>query len=270
MNHVAAIIAENFGIMMGFAILLWLICIGLKDVSLIDRFWGPACALPGLLTLLQTHTLSTRTSILLTLSWIWAARLAYHITRRNWGSGEDYRYDIMMAKVSFPRSKHLKTLVHVFLLQAMLAVIISSPLQLGQIGLAHPLGVFSYIGICLWIVGILFEVIGDHQLRRFKADPRNKGQVMTLGLWSWTRHPNYFGDSTVWFGLFLIAVESDWGIYGIVGPLVLLYFLLKVTGVDLLEKSMRQRYDAYENYMQRTSSFIPMPPRKQISPESRA
>jgi steroid 5-alpha reductase family enzyme len=124
------------------------------------------------------------------------------------------------------------------------------------------LGVFAWLGIALAAIGILFEAIGDHQMAAFKSDPANHGKVMDRGLWRYTRHPNYFGDSCTWWGIYLVAAETSLGVWSIIGPLLLTWTLVKWSGAALLERRLRQSRPGYEEYLRRTSSFIPWPPAK--------
>ncbi len=144
--------------------------------------------------------------------------------------------------------------------------IVSLPVQLGQTGQGSGVGPLAVLGIVVWIVGLGFETIGDAQLARFKADPANTGAVMDRGLWRYTRHPNYFGDACVWWGIGLVAVDADLGLVGrvgaLVGPLVMTVLLVRVSGVALLEKSLQKRKPGYDAYIARTSSFVPRPPRR--------
>src|SRR6056297_1004034 len=260
---IATILLLNWGILLVFCTLLWVFCISLSDVSIIDRFWGPLCAAPGVLTLVQTGVYSAHALLLDSLSCIWALRLSYHITSRNWNKGQDARYEEKTSPELTRSSTAIGSLIYVFLGQGTLAWVISAPVQLGQFYSAgKQLSVLAFVGAAVWGVGFLFEAVDDWQLRRFKAKPENQGQIMDQGLWAWTRHPNYFGDSTVWFGLFLIAAENPLGIYGIVGPLVLLYFLIRLTGKALTEHVMLAKYSAYGDYMSRTSGFLPLPPKR--------
>ncbi len=135
------------------------------------------------------------------------------------------------------------------------------PLQLGQIHTESlALSTLAWIGAGVWVMGFTIEAVGDWQLRRFKLDPQNRGKILDRGLWAWTRHPNYFGDATVWFGLGIIALETPFGMYGFFGPVMMCYFLVKQTGVALTERVMLAKYPEYSEYMARTSAFIPLPP----------
>jgi steroid 5-alpha reductase family enzyme len=260
-SDVVVVVLANWGMLLAFAIMLWLVCMLRRDVSIIDRYWGPMCAAPGVLTLVQLGSYTPYALLLVCLSSIWALRLAYHITRRNWKTGQDFRYSEAESPIFTRSSSPLATLVFVFLGQASLAWFISAPIQLGQfdtVGLE--ISALSWVGVGVWTVGFLFEAVGDWQLRRFKANPQNRGRILEQGLWAWTRHPNYFGDSTVWFGLYLIAAGTPLGIYGALGPLLLLFLLVRVTGKDLTEKLMLAKHPAYSDYVRRTSGFFPLPP----------
>ena len=273
-HEIALILLKNWGFLLGFCLCLWAFCMSIKDASIIDRFWGPLCAAPSVLTLWQTDVYSLEAIILVALSVIWAARLSYHITTKNWNSGEDERYtEETSPALTRVGSSPLKTLVFVFFGQATLAWIISAPVQFGQLysspmgsidlhSIYKELNVFAWLGCGIWIIGFVVEMLGDLQLRLFKANPENKGKILDQGLWAWTRHPNYFGDSTVWFGLYFIALGSPIGIYSLFGPLILYYFLTRLTGKDLTERVMLAKYPAYQEYIDRTSAFFPLPPRR--------
>jgi steroid 5-alpha reductase family enzyme len=184
--------------------------------------------------------------------------LCIHITRRNWGGGEDRRYQAIRAR----NQPHfaLKSLYLVFALQAVLAWVISLPL-LPAILSDSPLGILDIAGAALWLVGFWFEAGGDWQLARFKADPANAARVMDRGLWRYTRHPNYFGDFTLWWGLYVIALAAR-GWWSIVGPLVMTVLLLRVSGVTLLERDIGERRPEYKEYVRRTNAFFPGLPRR--------
>jgi steroid 5-alpha reductase family enzyme len=140
--------------------------------------------------------------------------------------------------------------------------IVSLPVQIGQSDSSPEVGVVAVVGIIVYLIGLFFEVVGDAQLTRFKADPSNAGKVMDQGLWKFTRHPNYFGDSCVWWGIAIVAAESGSGAWGFIGAAVMTYFLRRVSGVTLLEKSLKKRREGYDAYIARTSPFFPRPPKK--------
>lgn len=241
--------------------LLWLWSIKLNNASIIDIFWGPACAIPVWLAFLLGDGYPPRKLLLLALVTLWAARLAIYLGFRNIGHGEDPRYTAMRAKAPANSQPHLFTLKKVFLLQGLIAWLISIPVQLGQISGNGELGILALLGTAIFLIGFAFETIGDYQLRRFKRKPENKGKLMTTGLWSWTRHPNYFGDAAIWFGLTLIAIENPIALIGVYSPFLMLFFLTKVTGKSLLEKGMSARYPEYDDYVKRVSGFFPRPPK---------
>ncbi|HEY1313230.1 MAG TPA: DUF1295 domain-containing protein, partial [Steroidobacteraceae bacterium] len=189
---------------------------------------------------------------------VWALRLSFYITVRNWGHGEDRRYVAIRARnePNFP----LKSLYLVFALQAGLAWIISLPLLAGILSDA-PWGAFDVLGAAFWVVGFSFEAGGDWQLARFKSDPANHGQVMDRGFWRFTRHPNYFGDFCVWWGFYLIAASAGaW--WSIIAPLLMSVLLMRVSGVTLLEKDIGERRPKYADYVRRTNAFFPGLPKR--------
>ncbi len=241
--------------------LLWLLSLKLKDASIVDIFWGMGFAMIAVTSYLVTGGFAARKQLITALTIIWGVRLAWHIGSRNIGKGEDYRYQAMRKKLGpmFP----LISLFTVFLLQGVLMWLISLPLQAAQIP-AQPdrLTVWDYAGLLVWLVGFLFEAIGDWQLRRFKSDPVNKGKLMDRGLWAFTRHPNYFGDALLWWGFYLIACAAGawWTMFS---PALMTFLLLKVSGVAMLERSLTKTKPEYEAYARRTNAFLPWFPKTQ-------
>ncbi|MEI2649746.1 MAG: DUF1295 domain-containing protein [Dermatophilaceae bacterium] len=195
----------------------------------------------------------------------WGGRLAWHLWRRTRGMGEDPRYVAILSAAPAGK-KFLYAVRRVFLTQGVIAWFVSLPLQVtAWTSTTHPahreIGLVGWIGAAVVVAGLLIEGIGDAQLARFKADPANKGRLMDQGLWSWTRHPNYFGDSVVWWGLWVIAAQVNPGWATVLSPAAMTFFLVKVSGVALLEKSMSQR-PGWAEYAARTSAFIPRPPKR--------
>ena len=190
---------------------------------------------------------------------LWGVRLAVYLFIRNRGAGEDYRYRAMRKRWGsrFP----LASLGTVFILQGVLMWIVSLPVQLGQVQESPDVGVLAWLGVAVWAVGLFFEAVGDAQLAQFKEDPANEGLVMDRGLWKYTRHPNYFGDACVWWGIALVAAETTVGRWGLIGAVAMTVLLRKVSGVPLLEKSLVKRRAGYEEYVARTSPFLPRPPK---------
>jgi steroid 5-alpha reductase family enzyme len=242
---------------------LWLISIRLKDVSFIDGFWAFGMVIMAALTYVQDHDgAAPRKLLLLGLTAIWGLRLAIHLFTRWRREGEDPRYARILGRLMEKKgwSFGKASLIQVFLLQAPLLYFVCLPAQLGQMSDA-PLGILAVIGSVMALAGIAFETIGDAQLRAFRADPASKGKVLDTGLWRYTRHPNYFGDVMTWWGIWLIAAESVPGRWSVFGPIILTLLLMKWSGVPLLEHGMKKTRPGYEDYVRRTSAFIPRPPK---------
>ncbi|MGP3775987.1 DUF1295 domain-containing protein [Streptomyces sp. SDT5-1] len=228
---------------------------------IVDVAWGLGFTAVAATTFLASAQAGdTGRRVLVTvLTAVWGLRLAAHIARRGRGHGEDPRYDRMLAKA--PGNRNLYALRMVYVLQGALVWLVSLPVQAAQY-ITAPLSAFAWAGTALWAVGMFFEAVGDAQLARFKADPANRGRIMDEGLWSWTRHPNYFGDFCVWWGLFLIACDAPAAAaVSVVSPLVMSLLLTKGSGKRLLERHMAQR-PGYAAYAERTSGFFPLPPRR--------
>jgi steroid 5-alpha reductase family enzyme len=241
-----------------FVTAVWLLSLRLRDASIADVFWGPGFALVALLAAAISPP-SARAVLLASLTCVWGLRLAFHIGSR-WlvKKEEDRRYRAMRAGWGdrFP----LASLFTVFLLQGALLWVVSLPLQAGgALGATRPLGPIDALGVLLFAVGLGFEAVGDAQLARFLADPANRGRVMETGLWRYTRHPNYFGDALLWWGLGLVgAATGAW--WSLVGPALMTFLLVRVSGVSLLEKDIAGRRPDYVAYVRRTSPFLPRPP----------
>jgi steroid 5-alpha reductase family enzyme len=204
----------------------------------------------------------TRRLLLAGLTTLWGGRLALYLFWRNAGHGEDPRYRAM--RRHWGDRFWIVSLGTVFLLQGTLMWVVSLPVQIGQVpDSPDSLGLVELLGVLVYAVGLFFEAVGDYQLARFKADPNNEGAVMDTGLWRYTRHPNYFGDFCVWWGLFIVAAATGVGVWSIFGPIVMTIFLLRVSGVALLERSITKRRPGYEEYIRRTNAFFPGPPRQQ-------
>ena len=232
----------------------WLVSLARKDASVVDSLWGPGFTVIAWTG--YTQEISPRAWIVLLLVTLWGLRLGAYLTYRNHGRPEDHRYAAMRAR---HRPFWLKSLYIVFLFQGALMLIIGSPLVIAMSSSA-PLGPLDMVGATLFAVGFSFEVVGDEQLRRFLLDPTHDGKVMDRGLWRYTRHPNYFGDATLWWGLacFAFSTGAWWCAYA---PALMTFFLLRVSGVTLLESTLPKRRPEYTEYMKRTSAFIPWPPR---------
>jgi steroid 5-alpha reductase family enzyme len=237
---------------------VWLASLLKRDVSIVDSLWPVMFLLAAVTYDLALVDTGPRAALLLMLVGIWALRLFVYITWRNWGEDEDRRYQAIRAN-NQPNFE-LKSLFIVFILQGFIAWIVSLPLMaaIGSDAAPNPV---DYLGIGLWAIGMLFEAGGDYQLMRFKSDPANRDKVMDRGLWRYSRHPNYFGNACIWWGFGLIAAAAGaW--WALVSPLVMTFLLLRVSGVSLLEQDIGERRPAYAGYIERTSAFFPLPPKK--------
>ena len=236
---------------------MWVLSVVLSDVSIVDLVWGLAFVIVAHVARAVGDP-NARVDLLTALVTIWGFRLSGYLLWRNWGTGEDKRYVAM--RKHFGDKFWWFSLIQTFGLQGALVLIVSLPVQLTAAGDDVALGWVAWLGVAVWLVGFTFETVGDAQLARFKAKPENEGQVMDRGLWRYTRHPNYFGDFTVWWGLFLVSLAAG-GWWGIVGPIVMSVFLLRVSGVTMLERTITKRRPGYADYIARTSTFFPWPPK---------
>jgi steroid 5-alpha reductase family enzyme len=253
-NHFLLTLAIALGMMTA----LWPLSVWLKDVSIIDIAWGPAFAIVALACAALSNTMTARGWIVLGLVWIWALRLGVHVYRRWRVLGhEDYRYtEIRRGRGSnFP----LTSLFWVFWLQAILLWVISWPLQ-AVFTYARPISWLDGAAIVLASSGVVIEAVADAQLTRFRADPRNHGKVLDKGIWAWSRHPNYFGDFTLWWGFFAFGIASGGPWWALLGPVVMSALLIHYSGGRLMEDTIVQRRSDYGDYARRTSFFIPWPP----------
>lgn len=237
---------------------LWALSVKLEDASIVDPFWGPGFLLVALTYLLVDDGYGPRSQVVTALVVFWATRLAWHLYARNREEGEDKRYTEMREKRG--DAFWWQSLFTVFWLQAVLLWIISAPLHGAIVGV-NPLGLWDLAGALLFAVGMSFEAVADSQLARFKAHPANEGLVLDTGLWRYSRHPNYFGEAVLWWGFYLFAVGAG-AYWAVVGPLTITFLLLRVSGVPMLEKSLKRSRPKYEEYVRRTSTFIPWPPKE--------
>jgi len=262
------------GLVIGLAMVaLWLVSLMLRNAAIVDLFWGFGFVVIAWVAWLvspggatwevtigdgspTTVALDGRRLLLLLMVTLWGLRLAIYLTWRNVGKGEDFRYKAM--RKQWGSRFAIASLGTVFLLQGVLMWIVSLPVQAGMFH-SGSIGPIAAVGLTLWLVGITFETVGDLQLARFKANPDNSGKVMDRGLWRYTRHPNYFGDACVWWGIYLVALTAaTW--WTIVGPAVMTLLLLRYSGVALLEKTIATRRSGYAEYAERTNAFFPGPP----------
>lgn len=236
----------------------WVVSVPLRDASVADIAWGPCFAAIAWITLAIGDGDGGRKMLLALLVSVWAARLAAHLAWRH--DGEDPRYVAMRRRHgdSFART----SLLRVFVTQAAVAWVVSLPIQ---VAVTDPtpgaFGALTLIGLAVYTVGLAMESFADAQLERFKRNPLNENAVLGGGLWRWSRHPNYFGDACVWWGIWLIALETGSAWWTAVGPALMTFLLVRVSGVALTERTIADRRPGYDEYVQRTSAFVPLPPR---------
>lgn len=253
------------GILLGLGFTGWLYSLWRHNVNIVDSLWPLFLLAAAVVYAALTPVHGARTTLVLLLTATWALRLSLYLAWRNRGKHEDRRYRAI--RRNNEPGFAFKSLYIVFGLQAVLASIVSLPLLAAADG-GTPLGAWDALGAMLWLSGMVFQVGGDMQLAAFKADPANRDRVLERGFWRYTRHPNYFGEFCIWWGLFLIAVGAG-GVWSIVSPLLMSVLLLKVSGVALLERDIGARRPAYAEYVRTTNAFFPGP-RKPAGPRHTA
>lgn len=237
----------------------WVISLAAKDASLADISWGLCFVAIAWTAFAVGPDAGDRSLLIAALITLWGCRLAAYIAIRH--DGEDRRYQAMRRKQGSAFA--VRSLVTVFVLQAAVAWVVSVPVQVAATDATpESLGVLAIIGALICLIGLACEATADFQLARFLRDPGSSGQVMDRGIWRYSRHPNYFGDAFFWWGVFLIALETGSAWWTAIGPIVMTTFLLKVSGVALTEKTISSRRPGYAEYVERTSAFIPLPPKK--------
>jgi steroid 5-alpha reductase family enzyme len=251
----------NLALITGMMTILWLVSIVLKNVSIVDLFWGFGFVVSSAVYFIFTEEIGIRKVILMVLVLLWGMRLSIYLAWRNIGKGEDFRYREFRRKYGENRYWWI-SFFQTFLLQGLLMWLISLPLLGAQYDQLQPeLTLLDYLAILIWCIGFTFETAGDWQLASFKANPENKGKVLNTGLWKYTRHPNYFGDAAVWWGFALLSIST--GSYlPVLGSVLMTALIIKVSGVVLLEKTLKTDKPEYEEYIRKTSAFIPWFPKK--------
>ena len=252
-----AILSVNLGILFALTLALWLASLLLRDASIIDIFWGLGFVVVAWNSAVLAAWPSARSMLLVAMTTLWGVRLAGYLAWRNIGEAEDRRYRAM--REYWGDRFGVVSLFTVFWLQAIVLWIVSFPLQIGTTS-TTALTALDAFGLALFCIGLLFEAVGDAQLARFKSDRQNAGKVFDRGLWSYTRHPNCFGDFLAWWGLFFVAAAGGawWTIFS---PRLMAVLLMKVSGVTRLEKSLADRKPEYQAYVQRTNAFFPWFPK---------
>ncbi len=241
--------------------ILWIWSVLIKNVSIVDIFWGFGFVVVNVFYVFHLEIIAPRNLLLFILVSIWGLRLTIYLAIRNIGKGEDFRYQKFRKDYGEKRYWWF-SYFQVFLLQGILILIVSLPL-LG-IHSSTNFGEFiwlDYLAILVWFIGFSFEAGGDYQLYQFKKNPKNSGKVLNTGFWKYTRHPNYFGDSTVWwsYALFSIAAGSYWQI---IGAIIMTLLIIKISGVALLEKTLNNTKPKYKEYIENTNAFFPWFPKK--------
>lgn len=227
-----------------------------NDVA--DVAWGLGFVLMAWFSFSYVADSGLRGLLVCALVSVWGVRLAWHIHARNRGKGEDPRY--LAWRQEWGRWFYVRSFVQVYLLQGALLFLVVMPVLVINRSMGPALGLLDLAGLLVWVVGFYFESAGDAQLARFLKDPANKGKLMQSGLWQYTRHPNYFGEVTQWWGIWLMALSAPLGFVSIIGPLTITFLILKVSGIPMTEKRMAEHPD-FAEYKRRVSAFIPMPPR---------
>ena len=255
----------NAGLLVALGVGLWALNLATRDPSFIDAWWPLGMVVAAWTSFGSTGGGDPHRLALTGLCTLWGLRLGLYLLWRWRQHGADRRYSTMMGKAASERgwSYAKASFLLVFALQPPLQFVTCLPVQLGQISAQGSLGPLAWTGVVLATVGIFFESVGDWQLVRFKADPANRGKVLDRGLWRYTRHPNYFGDACVWWGLWLVAADTGWlGAAALPGPILITLLLTRWSGVPTVEGRMRRKRPDYEAYVARTSGFIPLPPRR--------
>lgn len=252
---------ETLFVIIAYFFIFFIVGTAIKNNSIVDMGWGIGFVLVAVYSMIRmgNYTLvSLLTTLMVTL---WGGRLFYHIFKRNFGKPEDFRYANWRkewGKWVIPRS-----LFQVYLLQGLMMMIIGFPVVLIHEKSGSEFGPLTALGVAIWLTGYYFEVVGDAELKKFKSIPENKGKLITTGLWALTRHPNYFGEAVMWWGVFIVAISVGVPWFAIISPITISFLLLFVSGVPLLEKSMKKR-PGFEEYAKRTNKFFPWFPKKGV------
>lgn len=251
----------NIYLLLGFVLLVYVcsvfvLSVFLKRNDIADVAWGLGFCLISWFSF-NLSDFSWVSFVVNLLVSFWGLRLSYHILLRNWGKPEDFRYLNWRRQW---KNFYVRSFLQVFLLQGLFLYIIALPIIFINTNGPHNFSGLFYVGIFIWLTGFLFESIADYQLKKFKSNSSNKGKIITSGLWKFSRHPNYFGEVVLWWGIFMITLSVENGLYTIVGPLLITYLIVFVSGVPMLEEKYKNNAD-FIAYKKRTSAFIPLPPK---------
>lgn len=248
--------------LVAFLLVLWPLSLRLRDASIVDIFWGPGCAAMAWIYYVSTPGHGLRALIFLVLATAWGVRLGLYLGHRNHG-GEDPRYTAIRADVAARGGNFaLHSLRVVFIYQGLAMILITLPALFAIAGAAPGVGIAGLLGAFMAAIGLVIETVADQQMSRFRATRQDRSQVMDRGLWRYSRHPNYFGEILVQWGLFLLALDTGpWALVAAAGPAVLTYAIIGPMGAALLEKRLGTN-PAYDDYVRRTSVIVPWPPRR--------
>jgi len=238
---------------------LWfLVSVMARRNDVADIAWGPGFIVVSITSLLVSHNVSPSTLLVLALVTIWGLRLGLHIGARNIHKSEDSRYQIK--RRLWGNQFYVRSYFQIFILQGALILLVASPIIILNTFAASNFNWLIVVGAVLWIIGFSYESLADRQLHDFISDPSNKGRVMRSGLWRYSRHPNYFGELTQWWAIGIIVLSSAYGWLGLIGPLLISYLIIKVSGIPLLEKKYADNLE-YQAYKLHTRALLPLPPR---------
>ena len=254
----------NLAAAAGFMSAGWVVSLIRRNVTIADSLWGPGFVLIAWLTFFTSHGFLVRKLLLVLLVTVWGLRLFFHLSRRNRGKGEDPRYAAWREKHG--KSFRIISLFKVFLIQALFQWVIALGVQYGQMAMTPArLTAWDVTGIFIWTAGFVIETVADRQLAAFTGNPANRGRILDTGLWRYSRHPNYFGESLMWWCIFFIVLATPWGVWTIISPLLITYTLLKLTGVTMMEETEFSEHPDYRAYISKTSAFIPWFPKKPMA-----
>ena len=256
MDSFATIIAINLAAVITMMFIGWLFSIVKRNVNVVDSLWGLGFVLIAWLTFFLAEGFLARKLLIALMVSFWGIRLSIYLTWRNWAKSEDARYGSWRTQIG--KKFWYISLFKVFLLQALFMWVIALGPQYGQV--AQQPGHLTWLdalGFMIWLTGFVYESLSDWQLARFKADLANRGKVMNRGLWAYSRHPNYFGEFLVWWGLFMVTLNTPLGWWTIGSPLIVTLVLLKMTGIPLTERAITNTRPGYKRYIRETNAFIP-------------
>jgi|SRR6056297_919615 len=247
------------GLTLFFYMTFWfIVSLILKRNDVADIGWGLGFVFLSLVAFFISEKSGNRAILVNFLVTLWGIRLATHVYLRNKGKEEDYRYKKW--RKDWGKWFYLRSYLQVYLLQGLFLFLISLPVLIINKNPGELFNLLDLLGVLIWVIGFYFEVVGDHQLKEFIKNRKNKGKIMEEGLWKYTRHPNYFGEVLGWWGIWIIALSVPFGLWTIVGPIVITFLILKVSGIPMLEKRLEQK-PGFEEYKKRVSKFIPLPPK---------